>query len=47
MKKHLKRKTIVGILCLGMIMQNAAYFPAQAESSSGVTLNEVCAKNTA
>ena len=46
MKKHFRRKAAVGILCLGMIMQNTAYFQANAESGKGVTVNEVCAKNT-
>ncbi|MBO4493588.1 MAG: CotH kinase family protein [Ruminococcus sp.] len=46
MKKTFKRKATVGVLCLGMIMQNAMYIPASAESKSGVTVNEVCAKNT-
>ena len=46
MKKHFRRNAAVGILCLGMIMQNTAYFPANAESGRGVTVNEVCAKNT-
>ena len=46
MKMHFKRKTAAGILCLGMIMQSASYLPANAENSSGITLNEVCAKNS-
>ena len=46
MKKHFKSKTAAGILCLGMIMQTAAYFPASAEANIGITFNEVCAKNT-
>ena len=47
MKKHFKRRTAAGIVCLGLILQSAAYIPAQAETKNTVTLNEVCAKNTA
>ena len=47
MKKQFKRRTIVGLLCLGMLIQNTAIIPAHAENGSGVTLNEICAKNTA
>lgn len=46
MKKQFKRKTAAGILCLGLIMQTAAFFPANAETKGGVTFNEVCTKNT-
>ena len=46
MKKHFKSKTVSGILCLGIIMQSAAYLPVNAEDSAAVTLNEVCAKNS-
>ena len=47
MKKQFKRKTTAGLLCLCLIMQAAAYFPAKAETTgSAVTFNEVCSKNT-
>ena len=46
MKKHFIGKTVSGVLCLGIIMQSAAYLPANADNSQSVTLNEVCAKNS-
>ncbi len=46
MKKHFISKTVSGVLCLGIILQSAAYLPANADNSSSVTLNEVCAKNS-
>ena len=46
MKKFSKRKAAAGILCLGLVMQSAAYLPATAETTSKVTVNEVCSKNT-
>ena len=47
MKKHFIRRTAAGLLCLGLVMQSAAFLPVQAETGNGVTINEVCAKNTA
>ena len=46
MKKHFKLKIAACSVCLGMIMQTAAYLPAAADDKGGVTLNEICAKNT-
>ena len=46
MKKNFSSKTVSGLLCLGIIMQSAAYLPANADNSQSVTLNEVCAKNS-
>lgn len=46
MKKR-KCKTAVGVLCLSLIVQTAAYLPTKAEANGGVTVNEVCSKNTA
>ena len=46
MKKFSMRKAAAGILCLSLVMQSAAYLPANAETTSKVTVNEVCSKNT-
>ena len=46
MKNTSKRRTVAGILCLGLVFQTAAYLPANAEGSAQVTVNEVCPKNT-
>ena len=46
MKKQFKLKTVAGILCLGLVLQTAAFFPANAETKGGLTLNEVCSKNS-
>lgn len=46
MKKISMRKAAAGILCLGLVMQSAAFMPANAENTSKVTVNEVCSKNT-
>ncbi|MBO4866563.1 MAG: CotH kinase family protein [Ruminococcus sp.] len=45
MNHRLGRKAAAGILCLGLVCQNAGLIPASAASSS-VTINEVCSKNT-
>ena len=46
MKNHFNRRAAAGIVCLGLIMQTAAYLPANAEKDGGITINEVCSKNT-
>ena len=46
MKKFSMGKAAAGILCLGLVMQSAAYLPANAENTSKVTVNEVCSKNS-
>ena len=46
MKNRSKKRTAAGVLCLGMLLQSAAYLPASADSSGAVTINEVCTKNT-
>ena len=45
MNHNIGRKAAAGILCLGLVCQNAGLIPAYA-ASSGVTINEVCSKNT-
>lgn len=46
MKNHFKLRTAAGLVCLGLVMQTSAYLPASAEAKSGMTINEVCSKNT-
>ena len=41
-----KKRTVAGILCLGLLFQTAANIPAKADNNGKVTINEVCAKNT-
>ena len=43
--KSIKR-TAAGVLCLGLVLQSAAYLPANADNSTQVTINEVCSKNS-
>ena len=47
MKNKSKKRTFAGIVCLGLLMQTAAYFPANADEAAKITVNEVCSKNTA
>ena len=46
MKNTSKKRTIAGVLCLGMLLQTAVYLPANADNGTQVTINEVCSKNT-
>ena len=46
MKNTSKKRTIAGILCLGLLMQTPKYFPANADNGTQVSINEVCSKNT-
>lgn len=46
MKNTSKKRTIAGVLCLGMLMQTSTLLPANAEDGARVTINEVCSKNT-
>lgn len=46
MKKRSNKRTAAGVLCLGMLLQSAAYLPAKADSNGTVTINEVCTKNS-
>ena len=46
MKNRSKKRTAAGVLCLGMLLQSAAYLPANADNNGAVTINEVCTKNT-
>ena len=45
MEHRIGRKAAAGILCLGLVCQNAGLIPASAASGT-VTINEVCSKNT-
>ena len=40
------KRTAAGVLCLGLVLQSAAYLPANADNGNQVTINEVCAKNS-
>ena len=46
MNKTSRKRTAAGVLCLGMLLNTAAYLPANAESGVQITVNEVCSKNT-
>ena len=46
MNHHFGRKAAAGVLCLGLLCQNAGILPASAAKATGVTINEVCSKNT-
>lgn len=46
MKNTSKKRTAAGVLCLGLLLQTAAYLPANADENTQVTVNEVCSKNT-
>ncbi len=46
MNHHFGRKAAAGVLCLGLLCQNAGILPAAAAKATGVTINEVCSKNT-
>lgn len=45
MKKSSKKRSVAGIVCLGLLLQTASYLPANADTNSTVTINEICAKN--
>lgn len=45
MNHRIGRKAAAGILCLGLVCQNAGLIPVSAASGT-VTINEVCSKNT-
>ena len=45
MEHRIGRKAAAGILCLGLVCQNAGILPVSAASKT-VTINEVCSKNT-
>ncbi|WP_303823105.1 CotH kinase family protein [Ruminococcus flavefaciens] len=47
MEKILKKRSVAGLVCLGILLQNAAYLPANADSASQISFNEICSKNTA
>ena len=46
MNNFSKKRSAAGILCLGLLMQTAAYFPANADTIAQVSVNEICTKNT-
>ena len=46
MKNTSKKRTIAGVLCLGLLMQTPTYLPANADNGTQVSINEVCSKNT-
>ena len=46
MNHHFGRKAAAGVLCLGLLCQNAGILPASAAKATGVVINEVCSKNT-
>ncbi|HRU98174.1 MAG TPA: lamin tail domain-containing protein [Ruminococcus sp.] len=46
MKKLSRMRTAAWIMSLGVLLQSAAYIPANADSNAKVSFNEVCSKNT-
>lgn len=46
MNHHFGRKAAAGVLCLGLLCQNAGILPVSAAKATGITINEVCSKNT-
>ena len=46
MKHHFGHKAAAGVLCLGLLCQNAGLLPVTAAKATGVVINEVCSKNT-
>ena len=46
MNNFSKKRSAAGILCLGLLMQTAAYIPANADTVTQVSVNEICTKNT-
>ncbi len=47
MRNTKKNKTTAGIICLALLLQNTAIQPAHAVNSEQISINEICAKNTA
>ena len=45
MRVKKRKRTVAGVLCLGMLLQTAAYMPANADDAAQVTINEVCPDN--
>ncbi len=46
MKNLTIKRTVAGVMCLSILMQSASYLPANAETASQITINEICAKNS-